>query len=91
MISLLRTDGPPSETWSLSAISKVFSVIFEEIIKEEFITKEEWLRVLYAIQNQSFVGIEDMEKQPMNKFLVMSEVHSQAMKKILADAGKAPE
>lgn len=47
-----------------------------------FMSKENWLRSCYAIQNGSFQNLEAMEQVPMSKFAAMCSVHKQAMDQI---------
>jgi hypothetical protein len=86
LLQKLLVNGSCPTTWAISYVHSAFLIIFKEILEHEFITKQEWLRLLYAMQNQSFVGIAEMEKQPMNKFLAMRDVHIQAIQAIKNEA-----
>jgi hypothetical protein len=47
-----------------------------------YMSKYDWLRRCYAMQNGSFYGILAMEEVPMNKFVAMSQIHQEAMDSI---------
>lgn len=82
LLELLILRGVHPAEWSTQAVFEASDLIFTEVIQHEFMTKPQWLKSLYSIQNQSFAGMTDMELQPMNKFKVMIDLHNEAMNKI---------
>ena len=59
-------------------IPKIFEVLQEKILCN-YMTKVVWLQYCYAIQNSSFLNIEAMELQPLNKFKAMCDIHESAI------------
>lgn len=62
-------------------IAKIFEIVKENILCN-YMTKHEWLRRCFGIQNGSFSGLSDMEEVPMSKFVVMVQIHQQALEAI---------
>lgn len=58
-------------------LNQVFHLYAEEVIIEEFRTKEQWLEEVYVIQKYSFANLPEMENQPLNKFKVMLQIYEQ--------------
>lgn len=56
----------------------IFNAVKENILCN-YMSKHEWLRRCYEIQNGSFAGLLEMEKVPMSKFVAMIQVHHQAI------------
>jgi hypothetical protein len=65
---------------------QIFNCVKEHILCN-YITKYNWLGYCYAIQNGSFVGVSEMEKVPMTKFIAMIQVHKDAIEAINKDPG----
>lgn len=61
---------------------RILQSVFKEINKHilcNYVSKYTWLKVCYGIQNGSFMGVAEMEKVPMTKFIAMSEIHKDAI------------
>lgn len=63
------------------SIYSLFLKVKEHILCN-YIDKISWLKASYGMQNSSFMNIAYMEEVPMNKFLVMYEIHKEAIEKI---------
>ena len=59
-------------------VHKVFTIVRDNILCN-YIPKVNWLKCCYGIQNSSFVNLEQMESVPMSKFVVMAEIHKEAV------------
>lgn len=59
-------------------IIEIFSKV-RECILCNYMTKLDWLKQCYKIQNESFAGVLEMEKVPMSKFVVMIQIHNDAV------------
>lgn len=57
----------------------IFKVYLSEIISKEYIDKITWLKAVYSMQKNSFRDLDILEKTPMNKFLVMLDIHKEAV------------
>jgi hypothetical protein len=60
---------------------KIFSSVREHILCN-YSPKVEWLKVCYGIQNGSFYNVSAMEAVPMSKFIVMFQIHQEAVASI---------
>ena len=59
-------------------IFKIFSVIKEHILCN-YVSKTNWLKICYGIQNGSFCNVSAMESVPMSKFMAMYQIHKEAI------------
>lgn len=57
----------------------VFKIYLAEIVAKEYIDKVSWLKGVYYMQKNSFRDITILEKLPMNQFLVMLNIHKEAV------------
>lgn len=57
---------------------EIFEKIKENILCN-YMSKQQWLRQCYGIQNGSFAGVLDMERVPMSMFIAMAHVHHDAI------------
>lgn len=57
---------------------EIFEKIKENILCN-YMSKPQWLRQCYGIQNGSFAGVLDMERVPMSMFIAMAHVHRDAI------------
>jgi hypothetical protein len=60
---------------------KVFEKIKEHILLN-YMPKYTWLSRCYGIQNGSFMGVLEMEKVPMTKFMAMTQIHQDAIESL---------
>jgi hypothetical protein len=75
--------------FKLSALTKrtiigIFETLKEEILSN-YISKIQWLKYCYGIQNASFINLAHMETVPMSKFVVMVKIHEEAVDQIKGD------
>lgn len=56
----------------------IFKHLSENILCN-YMSKSSWLRRCYSMQNGSFVGLRAMEQIPMSKFVVMAQIHNEAI------------
>jgi len=59
-------------------IFKIFSIIKEHILCN-YVSKANWLKICYGIQNGSFCNVLAMESVPMSKFMAMHQIHKEAI------------
>ena len=59
-------------------IFRIFSVIKEHILCN-YVSKTNWLKICYGIQNGSFCNVSAMESVPMSKFMAMYQIHKEAI------------
>ena len=59
-------------------IFKIFSIIKEHILCN-YVSKANWLKICYGIQNGSFCNVLAMESVPMSKFMAMYQIHKEAI------------
>jgi len=62
-------------------IKRLYSLVSEHILCN-YMSKENWLRQCYSIQNGSFQNVFAMERVPMSKFTAMCMIHKEAMDQI---------
>jgi hypothetical protein len=62
-------------------ISLLFNKVRENILCN-YIDKVSWLKATYGMQNGSFMNLSYMEEIPMNLFLVMYEIHKEAVESV---------
>jgi hypothetical protein len=48
------------------------------------LTNDDFCRAVYAINNSSFNGLEQYETMPISKFLLLCEIHSEAIERLNA-------
>ena len=65
-------------------IVRIFDHIKEQLLCN-YMSKYDWLRQCYAIQNGSFAGLPTMEEVPMSKFVAMVQIHQDAVEAIKKD------
>lgn len=71
-------------------IRQVFILVHTHILKN-YMSKEDWLRQCYSIQNGSFQNVTEMENVPMSKFTAMCLIHKEAMDSINNDTKPADQ
>lgn len=49
-------------------------VYIDSVINKHFISKLDWLEILFYLNNQSFSGFDKYENMPMEKFLAMKRI-----------------
>ena len=59
-------------------IFEIFKLVKENVLCN-YMSKYDWLRQCYSIQNGSFMQIQAMEQVPMSKFVVMAQIHNDAI------------
>jgi hypothetical protein len=64
-----------------NALLDIFEIVKENILCN-YMSKYDWLRGCYGIQNGSFTNLGAMEKVPMTKFTAMIQVHEEAIESI---------
>lgn len=62
-------------------IVQIFHHVKEHLLCN-YMSKYDWLRRCYAIQNGSFLGVSTMEEVPMSKFVAMVQIHQDAIEAI---------
>jgi hypothetical protein len=85
ILELLSTDKLDLKILPRRILSKVFNLVKDNILCN-YMTKYNWLRHCYGIQNGSFANLGDMERVPMTKFVAMVDIHSNAMESLPKDA-----
>lgn len=63
------------------SIKCLYSEVRQHILCN-YMPKETWLRRCYSVQNGSFENLMAMESVPMSKFVVLCEIHKDAMDQI---------
>lgn len=81
VLSELCTKNANFKNLTQRTIIQIFEIVKEHILCN-YMTKIDWLRRCYGIQNGSFAGVSDMEKIPLSKFTVMSQIHLEAIENI---------
>ncbi len=71
-------------------IGEVFDIVRDNILCN-YVPKVTWLKYCYGMQNSSFANLEQMESVPMSKFLVMAEIHKEAVDSISNTNPDVPE
>ena len=87
MCELLRTKifcGDNSKSYDIykfpiKFVYYIFKIYLSEIVSKEYIDKVSWLKGAYYMQKSSFRDVTELEKIPMNKFLVMLNIHKEAV------------
>jgi len=62
-------------------LSGVFTAVNDEILIN-YMPKVNWLKFCYGIQDGSFSNLKNMEEIPMSKFVVLVDIHRQALKEL---------
>lgn len=65
-------------------IVQIFRHVKEQLLCN-YMSKYEWLRRCYAMQNGSFAGVSAMEEVPMSKFVAMVQIHQDAIEAMRND------
>lgn len=60
-------------------LSGVFTAVNNEILIN-YMPKVSWLKFCYGVQDGSFANLKTMEEVPMSKFVVLVDIHRQALK-----------
>jgi hypothetical protein len=64
---------------SVKMLYVVFETYIDKIISTEYMDKPTWLKAVYYMQKNSFRDVAVLEKMPLNKFLVMLDIHKEAV------------
>ncbi len=75
---LVRPSGFDVNKLTKSTVNELFVIVKDNILCN-YIPKVNWLKCCYGIQNSSFANLEQMESVPMSKFVVMAEIHREAI------------
>lgn len=79
ILSLLCTNsGANFYRFTPKIIGKLYEEVTTHILKN-YISKENWLRQCFSIQNGSFQNLDAMEHVPMSKFVAMCQIHKEAI------------
>jgi hypothetical protein len=78
LLSTLCTRDLDFRSLTQRTIMQIFDIVKEHILCN-YMTKIDWLRRCYGVQNGSFAGVSDMEQIPLSKFTVMSQIHLEAI------------
>lgn len=78
ILQLLCQDKLDIRNLTKRVILRVFSLVSEAVLCN-YLTKYDWLRYCYGIQNGSFANLKDMERVPMTKFIAMVDIHNNAV------------
>lgn len=78
IVNKLSSEGLDCGVFTQSVIFEIFVCLKDHILCN-YMPKTTWLKICYGIQNGSFAGVADMEKVPMTKFVVMSQIHKEAI------------
>lgn len=91
ILSLLLVE-PDISIGSLTrkTIGDIFDIVRDNILCN-YVPKVIWLKYCYGMQNSSFANLEQMESVPMSKFLVMAEIHKEAVDSISNNNPDVPE
>lgn len=81
IVDRLNSEGVDCGNFTQSVIFEIFVCLKDQILCN-YMPKTTWLKICYGIQNGSFAGVEEMEKVPMTKFVVMSQIHKEAIDSI---------
>jgi hypothetical protein len=81
LLSTLCTRDLDFRSLTQRTIMQIFDIVKEHILCN-YMTKIDWLRRCYGVQNGSFAGVSDMEQIPLSKFTVMSQIHLEAIENI---------
>ena len=78
---LVEPSGFKIHSLTKPVINEVFTLVRDNILCN-YLPKVIWLKNCYGIQNSSFTNLEQMESVPMSKFVVMVEIHREALDKV---------
>lgn len=78
---LVEPSGFSVQRLTKPLINEVFTLVRDNILCN-YLPKIIWLKNCYGIQNSSFANLEQMESVPMSKFIVMMEIHKEALDKV---------
>ena len=78
ILSMLCTKKADFKGLPQRTLLEIFEKIKENILCN-YMSKHQWLRQCYGIQNGSFAGVLDMERVPMSMFIAMAHVHHDAI------------
>lgn len=81
LLSTLCTRDLDFRSLTQRTIVQIFDIVKEHILCN-YMTKIDWLRRCYGVQNGSFAGVSDMEEIPLSKFTVMAQIHLEAIENI---------
>lgn len=90
LTKLCTNSSPNFKLLSPRVIQSLFNELTTHVLKN-YVSKENWLRQCYSIQNGSFQNLEAMESVPMSKFAAMCQIHQQAIEQITPDSSTVPE
>jgi hypothetical protein len=84
VMSILRRLLARPENYDLGrlthkTLSGVFTAVNNEILIN-YMPKVSWLKFCYGVQDGSFANLKTMEEVPMSKFVVLVDIHRQALK-----------
>ena len=78
ILSMLCTKKADFKGLPQRTLLEIFEKIKENILCN-YMSKHQWLRQCYGVQNGSFAGVLDMERVPMSMFIAMAHVHHDAI------------
>lgn len=84
ILNLINEQGVDFINLPRRVIFGVFSKVKEHVLCN-YAPKIEWLKICYGIQNGSFCNVSAMESVPMSKFMVMFQIHQEAIASINKD------
>jgi hypothetical protein len=76
---LARPEGYDLGRLTHKTLSGVFTAVNNEILIN-YMPKVSWLKFCYGVQDGSFTNLKTMEEVPMSKFVVLVDIHRQALK-----------
>jgi len=78
ILSRLCTKKADFKNLPQRTLIEIFEKVKENILCN-YMSKHQWLRQCYGIQNGSFAGVLDMEQVPMSMFIAMAHIHHDAI------------
>lgn len=78
ILSMLCTKKADFKGLPQRTLLEIFEKIKENILCN-YMSKHQWLRQCYGVQNGSFAGVLDMERVPMSMFIAMAHIHHDAI------------
>ncbi len=81
ILSILCVKNVDFKSLPRRTIYEIFSEIKKHILCN-YISKYDWLKQCYSIQNGSFAEVSAMEEVPMSKFIAMIQIHNAAVEAV---------